>query len=221
MNIYIYRRIFIVIFLFELRFESDLMEQAHRFHSIDPSELRVMGKRGLEWDLNDWKWDGDLFIARPSDSIPTNFQGQQFMPVLAGNSSNCSSSCSDGVQYGIDDGRRELERKRRVIVVEEDGLGESGSLTLKLGGNCNPAIDREREGVNWEGTSGKKAKVTGGSSNRAICQVEDCGVDLSKAKDYHRRHKVCEVHSKASQALVANVMQRFCQQCSRSVFNDL
>ena len=41
------------------------------------------------------KWDGDLFIARPFNSIPTNFQGQQFIPVQAGNSSNCSSSCSD------------------------------------------------------------------------------------------------------------------------------
>ncbi|CAN1236337.1 Squamosa promoter-binding-like protein 12 [Linum grandiflorum] len=69
------------------------------------------------------------------------------------------------------------------------------------------------------GNSGKKTKLTGNnnssSSSRAVCQVEDCGADLSKAKDYHRRHKVCEMHSKATKALVANVMQRFCQQCSR------
>ncbi|KAM1014318.1 hypothetical protein ACFX13_044998 [Malus domestica] len=39
--------------------------------------------------------------------------------------------------------------------------------------------------------------------------------DLSNAKDYHRRHKVCDVHSKATKALVGNVMQLFCQQCSR------
>jgi hypothetical protein len=48
--------------------------------------------------------------------------------------------------------------------------------------------------------------------------VEDCRADLSNAKDYHRRHKVCNAHSKASKALVGNVMQRFCQQCSRSVW---
>ncbi|TQD93951.1 hypothetical protein C1H46_020455 [Malus baccata] len=41
--------------------------------------------------------------------------------------------------------------------------------------------------------------------------------DLSNAKDYHRRHKVCDVHSKATKALVGNVMQRFCQQCSRGL----
>ncbi|MBA0681663.1 hypothetical protein Goari_023449 [Gossypium aridum] len=61
---------------------------------------------------------------------------------------------------------------------------------------------------------GKKTKVTG-TPCRAVCQVEDCRADLSKAKDYHRRHKVCDVHSKATKALVGNVMQRFCQQCSR------
>ncbi|KAL6988243.1 Cysteine desulfurase mitochondrial [Sarracenia purpurea var. burkii] len=35
--------------------------------------------------------------------------------------------------------------------------------------------------------------------------VEDCGADLSNAKDYHIRHKVCQLHSKASEALVGNV----------------
>lgn len=187
------------------------------FHGIDPSQFRGMVKRGVEWDLNQWNWDGDLFIA-----TPTNFQAKQFIPVVpvSGNSSNTSSSCSDDVHYPIDDGRRELERKRRVIVVEEDNMEEPGSLTLKLGGNCFPPVpEGEREVGNWEGSSGKKTKlVAGGSSNRALCQVEDCGADLTKAKDYHRRHKVCEMHSKATKALVANVMQRFCQQCSRSVY---
>ncbi|GER39303.1 squamosa promoter-binding protein [Striga asiatica] len=54
-----------------------------------------------------------------------------------------------------------------------------------------------------------------GSINHPMCQVDDCEEDLSTAKDYHRRHKVCEVHSKASKALVGKHMQRFCQQCSR------
>jgi hypothetical protein len=47
------------------------------------------------------------------------------------------------------------------------------------------------------------------------CQVEGCTTDLSSAKDYHRRHKVCEMHSKASKAIAAGCEQRFCQQCSR------
>jgi hypothetical protein len=49
------------------------------------------------------------------------------------------------------------------------------------------------------------------------CQVEGCHVALSGAKEYHRRHKVCEAHSKASRVVVLGAEQRFCQQCSRSV----
>ncbi|XP_073002205.1 uncharacterized protein [Typha latifolia] len=49
----------------------------------------------------------------------------------------------------------------------------------------------------------------------ARCQAEGCGAELTHAKNYHRRHKVCEFHSKASIVLVAGLSQRFCQQCSR------
>lgn len=47
------------------------------------------------------------------------------------------------------------------------------------------------------------------------CQAEGCTADLSHAKHYHRRHKVCEFHSKASTVLTSGFTQRFCQQCSR------
>ncbi|KAK9144369.1 hypothetical protein Sjap_004272 [Stephania japonica] len=47
------------------------------------------------------------------------------------------------------------------------------------------------------------------------CQVEGCHVALVNAKDYHRRHKVCEMHSKAPKVVVLGMEQRFCQQCSR------
>ncbi|XP_021748419.1 squamosa promoter-binding-like protein 8 [Chenopodium quinoa] len=47
------------------------------------------------------------------------------------------------------------------------------------------------------------------------CQAEGCNADLSHAKHYHRRHKVCEFHSKASTVIAAGLTQRFCQQCSR------
>jgi hypothetical protein len=50
----------------------------------------------------------------------------------------------------------------------------------------------------------------------ARCQVEGCTADLSSVlKEYHRRHKVCEMHSKTPNAVVGGQQQRFCQQCSR------
>nr|CAG7858216.1 Picea abies SQUAMOSA BINDING PROTEIN-LIKE1 acrocona mutant allele [Picea abies] len=58
----------------------------------------------------------------------------------------------------------------------------------------------------------------------ARCQVEGCNTDLTSSKDYHRRHKVCEIHSKSAKVMVAGLEQRFCQQCSRfhvlSEFDD-
>ncbi|OEL32069.1 Squamosa promoter-binding-like protein 17 [Dichanthelium oligosanthes] len=47
------------------------------------------------------------------------------------------------------------------------------------------------------------------------CQVEGCGVDLSGAKPYHCRHKVCAMHTKTPRVVVNGIEQRFCQQCSR------
>ncbi|KAE8704251.1 Squamosa promoter-binding-like protein 14 [Hibiscus syriacus] len=52
-------------------------------------------------------------------------------------------------------------------------------------------------------------------TSKKATAVDNCKEDLSNAKDYHRRHKVCEIHSKATKALVEKQMQRFCQQCSR------
>lgn len=55
-----------------------------------------------------------------------------------------------------------------------------------------------------------------GSAHSPRCQAEGCAADLSHSKHYHRRHKVCEFHSKASTVIANGLTQRFCQQCSRS-----
>ncbi|KAL5571844.1 hypothetical protein UlMin_021441 [Ulmus minor] len=57
--------------------------------------------------------------------------------------------------------------------------------------------------------------VETGTANSPRCQAEGCNADLSHAKHYHRRHKVCEFHSKASTVIAGGLTQRFCQQCSR------
>lgn len=200
--------------------EARLGTEAHHFYGLNPADLRAVGKSSMEWNMNDWKWDGDLFYASPLNAVATSRVGRQFLPIGAGipfapgNSSNSSSSCSDEVNLGTEKGKRELEKKRRVIVVEDDNLDEEArNLTLKLGGHGFPIS--EREVGNGEGSIGKKTKLGSNTLGRSVCQVEDCGSDLSNAKDYHRRHKVCEMHSKATKALVGTVMQRFCQQCSR------
>nr|QTM66376.1 squamosa promoter-binding-like protein SPL6 [Osmanthus fragrans] len=52
-------------------------------------------------------------------------------------------------------------------------------------------------------------------SRLPVCQVYGCNKDLSSSKDYHKRHKVCNVHSKTAVVIVNGIEQRFCQQCSR------
>ncbi|XAR50702.1 hypothetical protein NMG60_11005100 [Bertholletia excelsa] len=65
----------------------------------------------------------------------------------------------------------------------------------------------------------KRSRMSYQSTQIPRCQVEGCNLDLKSAKDYHRRHKICESHSKSPRVTVAGKECRFCQQCSR--FHDL
>lgn len=176
------------------------------------SDLNSVGRKSLEWDPREWRWDGDLFMARPLNPDESECRSRQFLPVRPDNLATsdfnkCSSSALVDVQNEL--GQREAEKRRRVVVVEDEELDdEAGGLNLNIGRQGDPIIDSSING-------GKKIKSVGPVPNGPACQVEGCRADLSSAKDYHRRHKVCEMHSKASEALVRNVMQRFCQQCSR------
>ncbi|KAG8386864.1 hypothetical protein BUALT_Bualt03G0193300 [Buddleja alternifolia] len=81
---------------------------------------------------------------------------------------------------------------------------------------CGDAIEDEkkkREAVS--GASTKRGCGGGGAIPVKSCQADKCSSDLSDAKTYHRRHKVCEHHAKAQMVVVAGIRQRFCQQCSR------
>ncbi|XP_022769468.1 putative squamosa promoter-binding-like protein 19 [Durio zibethinus] len=64
-------------------------------------------------------------------------------------------------------------------------------------------------------TPPKGVRAAGVNSHPAYCQVYGCNKDLTSSKDYHKRHKVCEVHSKTGKVIVNGIEQRFCQQCSR------
>ncbi|ESQ44723.1 hypothetical protein EUTSA_v10003215mg [Eutrema salsugineum] len=61
----------------------------------------------------------------------------------------------------------------------------------------------------------KKSKSVSQRLQTPHCQVEGCNLDLSSAKDYHRKHRICENHSKFPKVVVSGVERRFCQQCSR------
>ncbi|KAK4376574.1 hypothetical protein RND71_002870 [Anisodus tanguticus] len=72
----------------------------------------------------------------------------------------------------------------------------------------------KRNSVN-SALQGKRIRTTNLHSEVPVCQVYGCNKDLSSSKDYHKRHKVCDEHSKTAIVIVNGIEQRFCQQCSR------
>lgn len=104
-----------------------------------------------------------------------------------GGQKSSGSNSSEGENVGLKLGRR--------TYLEDSGKQGGESLALS--------------------PPGKKQRPLSPNSLAPKCQVEGCKADLSRCKDYHKRHKVCEMHSKEPKAIVGGIEQRFCQQCSR------
>ncbi|XP_048544139.1 squamosa promoter-binding-like protein 10 [Triticum urartu] len=105
------------------------------------------------------------------------------------------------------------------MVKREGGAGDAGRIDLNHGQRTcfptgdmmavDPMLMRSRLGSVFDLGFGRVHRQP------PRCQVEYCKADLSGAKHYHRRHKVCEYHAKAALVSAAGKQQRFCQQCSR------
>ncbi|KAL0324785.1 UNVERIFIED_CONTAM: Squamosa promoter-binding-like protein 15 [Sesamum radiatum] len=154
------------------------------------------------WNPKSWDWDSSRFVAKPL----------QCDEILAGNGTQ--------IHPGLPR-RSELQNNAQNPRKLDRAAEDNENLRLKLGGGDRARSDGGSGGVNFvepQPVSRPNKRVRSGSpggANYPVCQVDNCNEDLSTAKDYHRRHKVCEVHSKAGKALVGKQMQRFCQQCSR------
>ncbi|XP_021900760.1 squamosa promoter-binding-like protein 14 [Carica papaya] len=165
----------------------------HQQQLLPPSnsQQRFMPARD-NWNPKLWDWDSVRFVAQPLDpevlrlGNPAATEQRKIKDYIGGN------------------GNAALTLKKNAVGPEEDE-----SLQLNLGGGLvavEEPVSRSNKRV--------RSRSPGGG-NYPKCQVDNCKEDLSNAKDYHRRHKVCELHSKATKALVGKQMQRFCQQCSR------
>ncbi|GLJ06773.1 hypothetical protein SUGI_0047840 [Cryptomeria japonica] len=148
--------------------------------------------RNAGWNVNSWDWDSVMFKAKPVEENRLGKSSSNIHNIVVP-SGNLSVSL-----YPSTD-----SNKRKQSSEEED----AGNLTLKLGGSSY--------GDDSNSKNNKRFRSGSAVTSYPSCQVDNCRTDLTAAKDYHRRHKVCEAHSKASKTLVGNIMQRFCQQCSR------
>ncbi|WCJ44785.1 squamosa promoter binding protein-like 14 [Euphorbia peplus] len=141
------------------------------------------------WNPKSWDWDSARFVAKPTDAA-------------AANNTNVLQL---GNPFPEQQRRNEAPRNQ----FKKGGGDEDDGLRLNLAGALN-SVEEPVSRPNKRVRSGSP-----GTATYPMCQVDNCKEDLSGAKDYHRRHKVCEVHSKSSKASVGKQMQRFCQQCSR------
>ncbi|CAL0324914.1 unnamed protein product [Lupinus luteus] len=121
-------------------------------------------------------------------------------------------------------GKRELSKVQISHRLEPSSASGESLLSLKLGKRLyfedvySGSISKSPSfsGAPMSSLStGKKCKSNGQNVQFPRCQVEGCGLDLSSAKDYHSKHRVCDSHSKSPKVLIAGMVCRFCQQCSR------
>ncbi|KAG8377183.1 hypothetical protein BUALT_Bualt08G0001600 [Buddleja alternifolia] len=151
------------------------------------------------WNPKSWDWDSTRFVARPLQCDGARVgSGSQFQPAM----------------------RKEVQSSAPSHSKPDRTGGYDENLLLKLGDGSGSSSDSGgmnsvEEPQPVTGSNKRMKPGSSGGANYPMCQVDNCKEDLSTGKDYHRRHKVCEVHSKAGRALVGKQMQRFCQQCSR------
>ncbi|KAI3673617.1 hypothetical protein L6452_39741 [Arctium lappa] len=124
--------------------------------------------------------------------------------------SNSSSSCYGG--QGIKGKNFSVDLKLGQVVIDSQNESSLNTTTTCSSSTSKMALSSSPSG------SSKRARPINNNTtiNPAVCcLVDGCKSDLSNCKEYHRRHKVCEVHSKTPQVSINGQKQRFCQQCSR------
>lgn len=111
-------------------------------------------------------------------------------------------------------GGASLQRQQELTSLE---LGKRPCCLVGGGGQvARQQADGSGGGTGRASAEGRrKEKAAAATAAVPRCQVQGCHLALAGAKEYHRRHKVCEAHSKAPRVVVHGAEQRFCQQCSR------
>ncbi|MBA0815271.1 hypothetical protein Gohar_021033 [Gossypium harknessii] len=200
--------------------------------------------RPVEWDIDEGEGGLDS-VSLNSSSVAGGSGGSGSDLGLASLSKNLKSASADSLSMGeakltkftldayeaIPD---DISNKKEVSGIETTstsltlvasvGSGEP-LLSLKLGKQTfSEDVSRGTNATDssYSATlstssplSAKRSKLNCRSTHVVRCQVEGCNLDLSSARDYHRKHKVCESHSKSPKVIVSGLERRFCQQCSR------
>lgn len=184
----------------------------------------------LAWDLK----TPSTFLGQQTIENETNqsFEELGFHGMLGKQLNNLDDDVVGGGSSVV------MAAPNAFLVREQQNFNSKLSNSLVDTNDCNSLIDLKLGGFGDHGSeigasfskggavlsssSGslpptKRVRSSGVNSQIAYCQVYGCNKDLTGCKDYHKRHKVCEIHSKTSKVIVNGIEQRFCQQCSRLV----
>ncbi|KAG2644456.1 squamosa promoter-binding-like protein 18 isoform X2 [Panicum virgatum] len=151
-------------------------------------------KMPVSWDLADLEHDAVPAIAAAAAAAAP--------PAAA----------SSGIAAAAASARGAPSRAECSVDLKLGGLGEFGAADRMK----EPAAPVPAGAAAPSASPMKRPRSgAGGGAQCPSCAVDGCKADLSKCRDYHRRHKVCEAHSKTPVVVVAGREMRFCQQCSR------
>ncbi|GJV68025.1 squamosa promoter-binding-like protein 12 [Tanacetum coccineum] len=182
--------------------------------------------RDMEWNTK-WDWEnlamfGSKGVASPKKLQATDWvirEGQDIdgssnlSGVVGGSGGSGSISASTEssfkdttkvTKFSVDFGGGELNKSSPSL--EASVCSSDQSIGLKLGKRTYFENNLPRS--NSCASTVKKAKLSQQNAP-IICQVMGCDRDLASAKDYHRKHRVCDIHSKALKVIVAGLERRF------------
>ena len=194
--------------------------------AISPFNSLVRNKNAmLGWELKSPLAFGNNMLASSQQTV--DIQGfaaciEMTGKQAPGDSIFCEKTIDPNIAIAFS-GDEESTTKLSSSVVDSSSQDLS-LIDLKLGrfgdrGDVlGSKLSRGAPGLSSSGSSTpppKRMRLSGVNSQTALCQVYGCNKDLSSSKDYHKRHKVCELHSKTAKVIVNGIEQRFCQQCSR------
>lgn len=204
-------------------------ETISTFNSLARSKNALLG-----WELkapttfsSNMLVSGQQAIGNEGFEEHIGMMGKQLPGYLIGDvlsSKVCGGKDVDHTMINTFSGKEESTSKISSSILDFNSR-DSSLIDLKLGRFVDQRDGRSSKfskgapvlSSSESSTPPKRMRVPGIHSQTAFCQVYGCNKDLSSSKDYHKRHKVCELHSKTAKVIVNGIEQRFCQQCSRSV----
>ncbi|XP_021713648.1 squamosa promoter-binding-like protein 16 isoform X2 [Chenopodium quinoa] len=145
----------------------------------------------MEWDSKSCAWNGVSKVEFQDNGY------HHHLATLAGSSGTGISN-----MFSVD---LKLGRLGDMRDLSMDTLKNSMPLNMASSSSPSPVLALSKRG----------RPRNSGAQSTVICSVDGCASDLNQCREYHRRHKVCERHSKTPVVLVGGKEQRFCQQCSR------